>query len=425
MIESAPLRITLNLAAVALAGFLSLGAAPRANADEILIADQATNRVIALDATTGDFIRTVTSTGLDLPSSLSFGPGGSLYAANFGAYAGPGSAASVVRINPATGATTPFIDTIAGPGAVAYDPIGTPNNLFVSKLADFEPTVDFSGNEVYQYDAAGGLLRTIGTGSPATGRTGMAFDVDGHLYVAAFGFFSTGSVLEYDSDNNYASLGTYATGAGMAIQGPPGAFIPSQAGGFNSLAFDASGALYVAALTGTSVVKFTPQGASVVGTQIDGPIAYPSGLLFDGGDLLITSLGNNNPSDPYYPGQTFPGTVLRYHPDTGAITPFLVGDANRDNAVNGADLAVLKASLGTSAGGDLDGDLDTDGNDILLWQRNVGNQSASGSFLPTGIVRYATGVGASIVPEPATAGLAAAAAWGLSLVKVRRRRFFK
>jgi hypothetical protein len=140
------------------------------------------------------------------------------------------------------------------------------------------------------------------------------------------------------------------------------------------------------------------------------------------GDLLITSLGNNNPSDPYYPGQTFPGTLLRYHPDTGAVTPFLLGDANRDNRVDGADLTVLKSAFGASAAGDLDGDLDTDGADILLWQQNIGHQSATGSFLPTGIVRYAPPVPAAAVPEPAGAALAAVAALGVFLGKFRRRR---
>ncbi len=61
------------------------------------------NRIIALDETTGNFLRVVTATGLDLPSSLTFGPGGFLYATNFGAYAGPGSKASVVKIDVTTG----------------------------------------------------------------------------------------------------------------------------------------------------------------------------------------------------------------------------------------------------------------------------------------------------------------------------------
>ncbi|HMP06037.1 MAG TPA: hypothetical protein PJ982_06785, partial [Lacipirellulaceae bacterium] len=178
----------------------------------MLVADQATGRIVALDEATGQFLRVVTAVGLDLPSSLSWGPGGSLYATNFGAYAGPGSAASVVKVDPDTGQTTAFIDDIGGPGAVGYDPVHRGDSLFVSKLADFvivegQPQADFSGNEVYQYDAAGERVAVIGAGSPTTGRSGIAFDGQGNLYVSEFAFFGVGSVLKYDGADGFAPLG--------------------------------------------------------------------------------------------------------------------------------------------------------------------------------------------------------------------------
>jgi hypothetical protein len=48
-------------------------------------------------------------------------------------------------------------------------------------------------------------------------------------------------------------------------------------------------------------------------------------------------------------------------------------DFNHSGTVNGTDLATLKSSYGTNGGGDADGDGDTDGNDFLVWQRQVGS----------------------------------------------------
>ena len=67
-------------------------------------------------------------------------------------------------------------------------------------------------------------------------------------------------------------------------------------------------------------------------------------------------------------------------------------DFNNDGAINSADLTIWKSSLGPSIVGDADCDHDTDGNDLLVWQRRLG---------PTGFV--------AAVAEPASAGLAAAA----------------
>jgi cyclophilin family peptidyl-prolyl cis-trans isomerase len=78
----------------------------------------------------------------------------------------------------------------------------------------------------------------------------------------------------------------------------------------------------------------------------------------------------------------------------------LPGDFDRNGAVNGADLSILRTNLGTSSGafldkGDADMDGDVDGRDFLIWQRGAGM----------------TNTPASAVPEPVSGLLAAAAFW--------------
>jgi sugar lactone lactonase YvrE len=400
---------------------LSILVAPSAvDAGEFLVSDQASSRVLAFDDVTGALSRVVTSNGLDLPSSLTFGPGGFLYAANFGAYADVGSAASVVKIDPATGETTPFITDVAGPGGVAYH-AGT-NSLFVSKLADFVlvdgvPTADFAGNVVHQYDESGALVRTIGMGSPATGRTGMTFDADGNLYVSEFNIAGVGSVLKYDAANEFAPLGAFATGAGVQL------LIPAPPGGFNGLSFDAHGDLFVASLIGQAMIKFpVTEGTAGVGVPFGAPMAYPSGIaIAPDGDLLVGSLGNNNPSDPFYGSTLFPGVVLKLNAATGAAATLLAGDLDRSAVVDAADLAAWQASFDQGPGGDLDGDGDSDGGDFLVWQRSVGNEGITGAFLPSAIVHYIPPPAATAIPEPASMWLATAVVAALLASRQRPR----
>lgn len=59
--------------------------------------------------------------------------------------------------------------------------------------------------------------------------------------------------------------------------------------------------------------------------------------------------------------------------------PTYSADFNDDDLVNSADLAIWTASVGVDAGGDADGDNDTDGADYLLWQQQVG---ASAGWVP-------------------------------------------
>jgi fibronectin-binding autotransporter adhesin len=97
---------------------------------------------------------------------------------------------------------------------------------------------------------------------------------------------------------------------------------------------------------------------------------------------------------------------------TGTLTvsslgvALIPGDFDFNGAVNAADLAVWRGAFGNSAGGDADGDLDTDGNDFLIWQRFLGATSVTAT--------------AAAVPEPAMLALVALAV--PALVSAGRRR---
>lgn len=406
------------------------------SAAELFVADRASQSVLAFDEETGAFLRTVAANNPETPeapmfgepSGITFGPDGYLYVSN--AYSGfgvPGAAPSVTRVDPVTGATTSFINNVYGAGGVAYH--AATDSLFVSEFGNFD------GDEIFRYDGGGNLLQTIsGTGAAATGRSGMTFDTAGNLYVNEFNVVGVGSVMKYafsgpdadPSDDYDENFTTYASGASATST------FPAPLGGFNGISFDASGDLFVTSLIGQVLLKFDVESGSVVGgASFGSPLPYPSGVAIGAdGNVLVSSLGNDNPSDPFFQSFLFPGDIVRFNSVFTGASPFLVGDMNRDDVVDGADLAVWQQKYGEpydftfpsilAINGDLDGDFDTDGRDFLLWQRGIGNESVQGTFQPTAMVRALLPGTVASVPEPQTALLALSLCGGAWYRRSRR-----
>ncbi len=89
----------------------------------------------------------------------------------------------------------------------------------------------------------------------------------------------------------------------------------------------------------------------------------------------------------------------------------IVADFNGDGVVNGPDLTVWRVAYGLNKVGNADGDADSDGNDILVWQRRLGATSSVAAF----------GAAASVVPEPGAASLMLIGA-GVAVRRCRNRR---
>ena len=97
------------------------------------------------------------------------------------------------------------------------------------------------------------------------------------------------------------------------------------------------------------------------------------------------------------------------------VNPFVPSTENANfdetGVVDAADLAQWKPNVGTGTThlqGNADGDTDVDGNDFLVWQRQLGTTPAV----------VAT---AAAIPEPASAAIALVATVGLAIARRRTR----
>ncbi len=105
--------------------------------------------------------------------------------------------------------------------------------------------------------------------------------------------------------------------------------------------------------------------------------------------------------------------AIQYSPQYAslAVVTGLSADFDHNNVVNSADLTIWRSWVGMNPQGDADLDGDTDGSDLLLWQRQLGLR-----LLPSSVAA------AAAIPEPASALLLAVAVASARGLQGRRRR---
>lgn len=386
---------------VACASFAWFAAASSAAATEYLVADQVGDRIVAFDAATGAYTRTLwSSTERVQPSAMSYGPGGDLYFANR-------LSGEVLRIERedlgGVNVTAAPFATVAFPGSMTYH--AATDSLLVGEFGVYPGGP--LGDEIFVYNGAGVVQATLTL--PQVGIAGLAFDAAGDLY--ASGFFTTpaaaGRIYKFRGPPTWESLGPFA----------PDPYPYAELQGAAGIAFDADGDMLVAGLitaNAGAIVKFDLEGGALVGQERLGDfIPFPSGLLMlDDGQLLVTSLGFGPTS----------GSVYRLNPETGARSILLGGDFNEDGVVDPLDFTQWQASFGIDALADADFDGDTDGNDFLALQRGLGRTTAPDLFSPSAFVVYDAPSASGSVPEPSAATLAVAMIAAAPAVLRRRQQ---
>jgi hypothetical protein len=135
-----------------------------------------------------------------------------------------------------------------------------------------------------------------------------------------------------------------------------------------------------------SIYDHPLSAAEVSANFVAGPVPVPLPTLFVNtvtGATAVKNLAAGAIDIDYYEIRS-PGA--RLNPANGAwnslsdqnIDAGLPSDFNNSGGVDGADLGAWKSAYGVNANGDADGDGDTDGNDFVIWQRQVGQAAGEG-----------------------------------------------
>jgi len=398
----------------------------RGEAAELLVADlngdpygfSNVGRILAFDATTGAYVRTV-ATGLTRPSGLTIGPGGSLFVADQNGALGPGEVLTFdpTQSNQTRASAGVFAGSLDAPGGLLYD--RSDNSMFVSELGGA-----YNGEVVRHYNATGTLIASDGTagaiggGTGPTGRTGMALDANHDLYVGAF---QSSTVLKFTAASHYATgSGANPNQFASGVNGP-GQML------FRNGILLADAGLY-SPVFGGSVVQI--DGAGNVTPFIFG-FAFNSGLVERAASKVLVSDIGAGGSDPMAQGH-----IGLYNIDTGAAVNagfitlatvqagipgttyfepalaapyFIPGDLDLTGQRSIADVRNLAGALSDLSRYQTSGDLS---NEELMQAGDVnGDNRIDNADLQSLINRLANGGGGSImaVPEPRGCLLAAVA----------------
>ena len=183
------------------------------------------------------------------------------------------------------------------------------------------------GNVVLEFDEAGALVRSIGTGTGLTAPSGLAFGPDGRLYVASSG---NDRVLVYSDIG--ALVGIVGAEAGMTA--PRG------------LAFGPGGLLHVGSADGT-VHRFATDGSELAPIGAEAGLVLPADLAFGAdGHLFVACAGTGDVAELAPDG--IPITTRGGMPDLSMAIGVAVGPDGRLAISSGATDAVAFADAAGS-----------------------------------------------------------------------------
>ena len=277
---------------------------------------------------------------------------------NANKYAVAGGGSVVLKANTIGGTVNPTINVLQGAHELQV-PVSILNNTTITVAAS--AALDFNNNI-----ALGGQTLTT------SGAVDINVGVTGGGSISNSGTLGTAGATPIAA--NLASTGTIQIDLGAA----------------NVDRFNITGTATLSGLLDVVLEPgFTPAGSYTVLTSTGALNA--AGLALHSSDTSSFTLGVSGNS-----------LVL-----TVGGGPAIPGDFNNNGVVNGADLTKWKGDFGANPNSNADGDADSDGNDFLIWQRNVQNVPAE--------------VATAAVPEPSAVLLAALAAVGCAAACPRRR----
>jgi DNA-binding beta-propeller fold protein YncE len=233
--------------------------------------------------------------GFVAPGGMTYGPDGFLYVSCQVSVFSTGAPDFVMRVNPNTGAFSPFITLPTGyvPAGLRFGPDG---DLYVARNGG--QSAGSGTGRIDRYNGVSGALVGTVVGN-LTQPTGVEFRGN-DLFISNFG---AGNVVRFDG----ANATVFTTGGSLAA--PSG------------LTFGPDGKLYVADLlvgavlrydgiTGAFDSSFIPAGGALLNQ-------FPADLLFDRFDrLLVANLGASfDPGDP----PNLHGNVMSFNAQTGAF----------------------------------------------------------------------------------------------------------